>query len=95
MSVDYGVVIAGEMELQLDGGEKRILKPGDVVVQRGTMHAWRNANDKEWARMMFVMIGLGEGGAVNVGGRMLMEEFLEVADGPGGGDSVSNEKADN
>lgn len=95
MSVDYGVVIVGEMELQLDGGEKRILKAGDVVVQRGTMHAWRNPDDKAWSRMMFVMLGLGEGGAVNVGGRRLMEEFVEEAgDHSGGGAASSNKKTD-
>lgn len=39
----------------LDSGVKRMLKRGDVVVQRATMHAWRNASKTEWARMAFVL----------------------------------------
>ena len=35
-SLDYGIVIEGEMELIMDSGEKELLKPGDVVVQRQT-----------------------------------------------------------
>ena len=40
-TLDYVVVIAGELVLILDDSEV-ILKPGDVVVQRGTDHAWEN-----------------------------------------------------
>ncbi|TGO52903.1 hypothetical protein BOTNAR_0311g00140 [Botryotinia narcissicola] len=54
-SLDYGVVIEGEMELVLDGGEKRILKRGDICVQRATAHAWRNCSETEWARMLYVL----------------------------------------
>ena len=41
-TVDVVVVVSGEMDLVLDGGEEVRLRPGDSVVQRGTMHAWRN-----------------------------------------------------
>lgn len=54
-SLDYGVVIEGEVELVLDGGEKRILKRGDICVQRATAHAWRNCSETEWARMLYVL----------------------------------------
>ena len=54
-SVDYGVVIEGEMTLVLDAGEV-LLKPGSVVVQRGTNHAWANRSGKP-CRMLFVLIG--------------------------------------
>ena len=54
-SLDYGVVIEGEMEMILDSGETRIMGRGDLAVQRGTNHAWRNTSDTEWARMMFVL----------------------------------------
>jgi len=37
-SIDFGVVLEGEIQLTLDDGEKKILRKGDVVVQRGTMH---------------------------------------------------------
>ena len=35
-SLDFGVVLEGEIELVLDSGETRLLKRGDVAVQRGT-----------------------------------------------------------
>lgn len=53
-SVDYGVVIEGEMTLVLDDGEV-LLKPGSVVIQRGTNHAWANRSGKP-CRMLFVLI---------------------------------------
>lgn len=53
-SVDYGVVIEGEMTLVLDEGEV-LLKPGSVVVQRGTNHAWANRSGKP-CRMLFVLV---------------------------------------
>lgn len=56
-SLDYGVVLAGEIELVLDSGESRLMKGGDVSVQRGTNHLWRNASQTEWGRMMFVTLG--------------------------------------
>jgi mannose-6-phosphate isomerase-like protein (cupin superfamily) len=43
-SVDYIVVIAGEMAMLMDDGEV-LLRPGDCVVQRGTKHAWVNRGD--------------------------------------------------
>ncbi|KAL9613017.1 MAG: hypothetical protein Q9167_002407 [Letrouitia subvulpina] len=67
-SLDYGIVVAGEIQLELDSGEKRIMRVGDVAVQRGTMHAWRNTSSTEWARMVFVLI---ESERVNVGGKQL------------------------
>ena len=53
-SVDYGVVIEGELTLVLDGSEVQ-LKPGSVVVQRGTNHAWANRSGRP-CRMLFVLI---------------------------------------
>ena len=54
-SLDYGIVLEGEIEMELDSGDKEILHRGDVAVQRATMHAWRNTSDTEWARMIFVL----------------------------------------
>jgi len=42
VSLDYGIVLEGDVELVLDSGEKRAMKQGDVAIQRGTNHAWRN-----------------------------------------------------
>lgn len=52
-SVDYGVVLSGEIVLLLDE-ESILLKSGDVVVQRGTIHAWANRSD-EICRILFVL----------------------------------------
>jgi mannose-6-phosphate isomerase-like protein (cupin superfamily) len=53
-SIDYGVVIEGEMTLVLDDSEV-LLKPGSVVVQRGTNHAWANRSGKP-CRMLFILV---------------------------------------
>lgn len=54
-SVDYGIVLEGEVTLVLDDGSETHLKAGDVVVQRGTDHAWDNRSDKP-ARMCFILL---------------------------------------
>ena len=54
-SIDYGIVLEGEVELELDEGVKRTVRQGGVVVQRGTNHLWRNATDKP-CRIAFVLI---------------------------------------
>lgn len=54
-SLDYGVVLEGSVEMILDSGETKLMRRGDVAVQRGTMHAWKNASTTEWARMLFVL----------------------------------------
>jgi mannose-6-phosphate isomerase-like protein (cupin superfamily) len=41
-SIDYVMVVSGEVTLDLDDGEQSLLRAGDVVVQNGTRHAWRN-----------------------------------------------------
>jgi mannose-6-phosphate isomerase-like protein (cupin superfamily) len=53
-TLDYAVVIEGEVVLVLDDGET-VLGPGSVVVQRGTDHAWENRSD-EVTRMAFFHI---------------------------------------
>lgn len=53
-SVDYGVVIEGELTLVLEDSEV-LLKSGSVVVQRGTNHAWANRSGQP-CRMLFVLV---------------------------------------
>lgn len=72
VSLDYGVVLEGEVELILDSGEKRLLKRGDIAVQRGTNHAWRNPSSTTWARMLYV---LQEAKPIQVGGKPLEEDY--------------------
>ena len=55
-SVDYGIVLDGEVWLELDDGETVHLKQHEVVVQNGARHAWRNKGDKP-VTMAFVLIG--------------------------------------
>jgi quercetin dioxygenase-like cupin family protein len=54
-TVDVGVVLDGETWLLLDDGSETRVGQGDVVVQRGTNHAWANRSDRP-VRMVFVMI---------------------------------------
>ena len=53
-SIDYGIVIDGELTLLLEDGEVT-LTAGDVVVQRGTSHAWANRGNTV-ARVAFVLV---------------------------------------
>jgi len=55
VSLDYGIVLEGEVELILDSGKTRAMKAGDIAIQRGTMHAWRNMSDTQWCRMIYVL----------------------------------------
>jgi quercetin dioxygenase-like cupin family protein len=55
VSLDYGIVMNGTIELVLDSGETRMMAVGDIAIQRGTMHAWRNTSETEWARMLYVL----------------------------------------
>ena len=55
-TLDFGIVMKGQITLVLDNNEKQVCKPGDVIVQRGTIHAWHNETD-EWARVYFVVLG--------------------------------------
>ena len=41
-TIDYNIILSGEIWLELDDGNKVYLKPGDCVIQNGTRHAWRN-----------------------------------------------------
>ncbi|KAJ2978867.1 hypothetical protein NQ176_g3577 [Zarea fungicola] len=54
-TIDFGVIIEGELELILDSGESTVLKRGDIIVQRGTIHAWRNNSTTQVARGFFVL----------------------------------------
>jgi len=57
-SVDYGIVISGEIDMLVDEDEVH-LKAGDVIVQRGTNHAWANRGT-EPCRIAFVLIDAQE-----------------------------------
>ena len=53
-TIDYGIVLEGEVVLVLDEGETTV-RAGDIVVQRGTNHGWANRSDRN-CRIVFVLI---------------------------------------
>jgi mannose-6-phosphate isomerase-like protein (cupin superfamily) len=53
-TVDYGIVLEGEITLIVDQGET-LVKAGDIVVQRGTNHGWANRSGKN-CRVAFILI---------------------------------------
>lgn len=65
-SIDYAVVLSGEIVMELDEGEVT-LKAGDVLVQRGTIHNWVNRGTEPCV-IAFVLIAAPP---VRVGGKVL------------------------
>ena len=53
-TVDYAIILEGEIVAKMDQGET-LMKVGDVLIQRGTDHAWINRSNKT-ARVAFVLI---------------------------------------
>jgi quercetin dioxygenase-like cupin family protein len=66
-SVDYAVVIAGEIDLELDDGATVHLEAGDVLVQRGTLHSFVNRGTAP-CRIAFALVSAEP---VEVAGRLL------------------------
>lgn len=74
---DVAVVVSGRLDMVLDSGEVvESLGPGDIVVQRGTMHQWV-ARGAEPVRVVFVLM---DSEPVRVGSRLLRED-ISVFDG--------------
>ncbi|MEJ0024996.1 MAG: cupin domain-containing protein [Rhizomicrobium sp.] len=55
-TIDYGIVLDGEVWLELDDGRAEHLRQHDVIIQNGTRHAWRNKSNRP-ALLAFVLIG--------------------------------------
>jgi quercetin dioxygenase-like cupin family protein len=72
LTLDYGVVVAGTVELVLDSGEKRTLKPGDTIVQRATVHKWENLSETEWVRLVWVVMPIEP---LDIDGQAIKEEL--------------------
>ncbi|KAI0509752.1 hypothetical protein F5B22DRAFT_314668 [Xylaria bambusicola] len=77
-SLDFGIVVEGEVDLILDDGSSTRMKRGDIAVQRATMHSWRNPSTKDWARMVFV---LQDTKPVFVGGKRYGEDHGRATEG--------------
>jgi uncharacterized cupin superfamily protein len=54
MTIDYAILLSGEMVAVMEQGEV-IMRAGDVLIQRGTNHAWSNRSGRP-ARMAFILI---------------------------------------
>src|SRR5205085_6830258 len=70
-TVDYAILLSGECDLELDDGKTVHMKPGDICVQRGTMHAWVN-NGTVPCVFAFVLI---DADPVEAGGRKLTTDY--------------------
>jgi quercetin dioxygenase-like cupin family protein len=70
-TLDYALLLSGECDLELDSGEVVHMKPGDLVVQRGTMHAWVN-NGPAPAVFAFILI---DAEPAKAGGQELRTHF--------------------
>lgn len=74
MMLDTLLVIEGEMEITLDSGETRTLKAGDSLVQRATMHKWKNVTPNNgWARWVVFIQAAAE--PLQVGNKILANEW--------------------
>ncbi|KAK7179661.1 hypothetical protein DPSP01_011590 [Paraphaeosphaeria sporulosa] len=72
VSLDYGIVLEGQIDLLLDSGEQRTMKVGDVAIQRGTMHQWINRDTEKYCRMLFVLV---DSEPLVIAGKKLGEEL--------------------
>jgi quercetin dioxygenase-like cupin family protein len=68
-SIDYAVVLSGEIDMELDDSVVH-LKAGDVLVQRGTIHNWINRSSEPCV-IAFILI---DAKSVDVGGKILRAE---------------------
>ncbi|KJA29469.1 hypothetical protein HYPSUDRAFT_522077 [Hypholoma sublateritium FD-334 SS-4] len=77
-SLDYNILVAGELVLiTADGAETRLSTPGDTVVQRGTLHAWRNPSATQWTRWVSVLLAAEPAIA---GGATLPPVFIDAVE---------------
>jgi quercetin dioxygenase-like cupin family protein len=70
-TVDYAILLSGECDLELDDGKTVHMTQGDVVVQRGTMHAWVN-NGAQPCVFAFILI---DADPVSVAGQSLRTHY--------------------
>ena len=60
-TIDFEVVLSGELILELDDGVETVLRPGDTVVQNGTRHRWANRGTEPVVMAVF-MVGANRAG---------------------------------
>jgi len=72
-SIDYRIIISGTIELELDNNNFKTIEAGDIIVQRGTIHKWRNPSADNVCRIVFV---LTEAKPFEINGAAL-QEYME------------------
>ncbi|KAI1775986.1 hypothetical protein F4818DRAFT_394955 [Hypoxylon cercidicola] len=84
-SLDFGIVVEGEVEMLLDDGSITTMKRGDVALQRATIHSWHNLSRSNWARMIFFLQDIVP---LVVNGKKLGEDYGKGTEGlpPSGND---------
>ena len=70
-TLDYAILLSGEIDMELENGEVVHMKPGDVVIQRGTIHTWVNRGPVP-AVTAFVLI---DANPAEVNGQLLRTHF--------------------
>lgn len=87
LSLVIGTCCEGEMEFSLGSGEKRIMRPGDVSVNRAAMHKWRNVSQDKPSRMLYILLDvepvLIKGKPLDFDMGYLLKEYAEYPEGEG------------
>ena len=58
-TLDYVIVIDGEVDMLLDDGAEVCMKAGDIMIQRGTVHGWANRRDRPCRIAFFLVYARG------------------------------------
>jgi quercetin dioxygenase-like cupin family protein len=66
-SIDYGVIVSGEIDMALENGQSVHLRAGDTYVQRGTMHTWINHGNAPCV----IAVAIIDSKPVQAGGKVL------------------------
>jgi quercetin dioxygenase-like cupin family protein len=77
LTLDYVIILSGQLDMELDSGDIVKLGPSDIVIQRGTNHRWTNSSD-EPCRCAFVQF---DAKPVTVGTTVLGEYLDEMPAG--------------
>jgi len=72
LSLDYAVVLSGEVVIVLEGGAERTVKTGEIIVNQGAMHKWVNRG-AERCRLLCFMVGAEK---IELGNGRVLEEVV-------------------
>lgn len=55
VSLDIVIQVHGQIKLTMSNGDSRLINPGDITIQRSTLHEWSNPSITEWSRFIGIM----------------------------------------